>query len=65
MTSKSKSSVVSGRSLISDRPGKHGGWISELLPYTARIADELCIIRSMHAEAINHDPAITYIQTGP
>jgi len=44
--------------------GKSGGWLSELLPHTARVADELCFIRSMHTEAINHDPAITFFQTG-
>lgn len=44
--------------------GQSGAWISELLPYTARHADELCIIRSMYTEAINHDPAITFLQTG-
>ncbi len=44
--------------------GESGAWISDLLPYTAQIADELCIIRSMYTEAINHDPAITFFQTG-
>jgi hypothetical protein len=44
--------------------GKCGAWLSELLPYTARVADELCFIKSMHTEAINHDPAITFFQTG-
>ncbi|MEO0468281.1 MAG: DUF1501 domain-containing protein [Bacteroidota bacterium] len=44
--------------------GQSGAWISDLLPYTAKIADELCIIRSMYTEAINHDPAITFFQTG-
>jgi hypothetical protein len=44
--------------------GRSGAWVSELLPYTARMVDDLCIIRSMHTEAINHDPAITYICTG-
>jgi len=39
-------------------------WMSELLPYTAKIGDALCFIRSMHTEAINHDPAITFFQTG-
>jgi hypothetical protein len=39
-------------------------WLSEMLPYTAKIADEICVIRSMFTEAINHDPAITFIQTG-
>ena len=41
-----------------------GAWMSELLPYTKKMARELCIIRSMHTEAINHDPAFTYICTG-
>ena len=44
--------------------GRSGAWISELLPHTAKAADELCIIRSMYTEAINHDPAITFLQTG-
>ncbi len=44
--------------------GQSGMWISELLPETAKIADELCFIRSMHTEAINHEPAITLMQTG-
>jgi hypothetical protein len=39
-------------------------WISELLPHTAKLADEICVIRSMHTEAINHDPAMTLLQTG-
>jgi len=42
----------------------HGAWISDLFPYTAKIVDDLCIIRSMHTEAINHDPALTFFQTG-
>jgi hypothetical protein len=46
------------------RHGKCGMWVSELLPWTARMVDEMCFIRSMHTEAINHEPAITYIQTG-
>ena len=46
------------------RHGKSGQWLSELLPHTARVADELCIIKSMHTEAINHDPAVTFFQTG-
>jgi hypothetical protein len=44
--------------------GKSGMWISELLPHTAKIADEICVVRSMHTEAINHDPAMTLLQTG-
>lgn len=41
-----------------------GVWVSELLPYTAKIVKELCVVHSTFTEAINHDPAITYIQTG-
>ena len=44
--------------------GQSGAWVSELMPYTAKISDELCYIKSMHTEAINHDPAITFFQTG-
>lgn len=44
--------------------GQSGQWFSELLPYTAQVADDLCIVKSMHTEAINHDPGITFIQTG-
>ena len=44
--------------------GKSGAWISELLPYTAKMADDIAIIRSMNTEAINHEPAITFFQTG-
>jgi hypothetical protein len=46
------------------RHGQSGAWISELLPYTAKIADRLTIVRSMFTEAINHDPAVTFLQTG-
>ena len=44
--------------------GESGTWVSELMPHTAKIADELCFIHSLHTEAINHDPAITFFQTG-
>ena len=44
--------------------GQNGMWVSELLPHTAKMVDEMCFIRSMHTEAINHEPAITYMQTG-
>lgn len=44
--------------------GSQGAWISEILPHTARMADDLCIVRSMFTEAINHDPAVTFFQTG-
>ena len=44
--------------------GQSGAWASDLVPYTAKIADKLTFIRSMHTEAINHDPAVTFFQTG-
>jgi len=44
--------------------GQSGAWVSELLPHAAKIADRLAFIKSMHTEAINHDPAVTFFQTG-
>ena len=44
--------------------GNSGAWMSDLMPHTAKIVDELCFIKSMHTDAINHDPAMTLIQTG-
>jgi Protein of unknown function (DUF1501) len=44
--------------------GKNGMWISELLPWTAKMADDLCFVRSMNTDAINHEPAVTFLQTG-
>lgn len=44
--------------------GQSQTWISEMLPHTAEVVDDLCIIKSIHSEAINHDPAITFFQTG-
>jgi hypothetical protein len=46
------------------RHGKSGMWISELLPWTSKMADDMCFVRSMHTDAINHEPAICYMQTG-
>jgi hypothetical protein len=47
-----------------NRHGQSGAQISELLPYTSRMVDDMAIVKSMHTEAINHEPAITFIQTG-
>lgn len=44
--------------------GRSGAWVSELFPNMARIVDELCFVRTMYTEAINHDPALTFMQTG-
>jgi hypothetical protein len=47
-----------------EKRGESGAWVSELMPHTAKIVDDLCFIKSMYTEAINHDPAITFMQTG-
>jgi hypothetical protein len=60
-----QSSFPVARSIFSfAQHGQSGAWVSELLPHTAKVVDRLCFIRSMHTEAINHDPAITFFQTG-
>ena len=64
MTAGQKSFPLAGSQFAFQQHGNSGAWLSELLPYTAEIADELCFIKSMHTEAINHDPAITFFQTG-
>ena len=64
MTSTQESFPVVNSIFKFKQHGQAGAWISELLPHTAKAADELCFIRSMHTEAINHDPAITFFQTG-
>src|SRR5262245_28692175 len=46
------------------RHGESGAWVSELLPHTAKLVDDIAIIKTMNTDAINHDPAITFIQTG-
>ncbi len=47
-----------------DRHGKSGAWVSELLPHTAKVVDDLAIVRTVNTEAINHDPACTFVFTG-
>lgn len=64
MTSGQKSFPVIASKFKFSRQGKCGMEIGDLLPHTGKIVDEICLIRSMHTEAINHDPAITYLQTG-
>jgi Protein of unknown function (DUF1501) len=64
MTSGQRSFPVIAPRFGFQRHGKTGVWLSELLPHTGRIVDDICIIKSMHTEAVNHDPAITFIQTG-
>ena len=64
MTSEQASFPLVGSPYKFARHGQTGTEVSELLPHTARIVDQLCIIRSMFTEPINHDPAVTFIQTG-
>lgn len=64
MTSGQKSFPCAASLFSFKQYGKGGTWLSELLPHTGTIADDICVIKSMHTEAINHDPAITFIQTG-
>ena len=64
MTSGQKSFPVTSSLFRFSQHGHSGAWVSELLPHTGRIMDECCLIRSMHTEAINHDPAIMLFQTG-
>jgi Protein of unknown function (DUF1501) len=64
MTSGQKSLPVVNSLFKFCRHGQSGAWVSEALPHIGSIADDLCIIKTVNTEAINHDPAITYIQTG-
>ncbi len=64
MTSGQKNFPIAASKFKFAQHGQSGMWFSEMLPHTAKIADDICLIRSMHTEAINHDPAITFIQTG-
>ena len=64
MTSGQKRFPVAPSKFKFEKHGKSGMWVSELLPWTAKMVDDLTFIRSMHTEAINHEPAITYMQTG-
>jgi hypothetical protein len=64
MTSGQKQLLCVGSPFQFSRHGKSGAELSELLPHTAKIADDITIIRSMHTDPINHDPAVTYFGTG-
>jgi uncharacterized protein (DUF1501 family) len=64
MTSGQKSLPITSSLFDFAQHGQSGAWVSELLPHTAKMVDEMCFIRSMHTEAINHDPAVTFLQTG-
>ncbi len=64
MTSNQEKFPLVGSSFKFTPCGQSGAWISELFPNIAKIADDICIVRSMYTEAINHDPALTFFQTG-
>ena len=64
MTSSQKSFPVTPSLFRFAQHGASGAWISDLLPHLSRVVDELCFVHSLHTEAINHDPAITFMQTG-
>ena len=64
MSGNQSSIPIAGSPFAFQRHGRSGNAFSELLPYTAKVADELCVIRSLHTEAINHGPGVTFMQTG-
>ena len=64
MTSGQKRFPLVGSKFSFKQYGRSGAWVSELLPHTARMVDDLAIVKTVYTEAINHDPAITYICTG-
>jgi hypothetical protein len=64
MTATQESFPVAPSMFAFARHGRAGAWVSELMPHTAHVVDDVCFIKSMHTEAINHDPAITFFQSG-
>ena len=64
MTSNQKSFPLAFGKTTFQQHGKSRAWVSDLMPHTAKVVDDLCFIKTMHTEAINHDPAITFFQTG-
>ena len=64
MTSGQKRFPIAPSIFKFNQHGSNGAWVSEVLPWTAKMVDDLAVIKTINTEAINHDPAITYIQTG-
>jgi hypothetical protein len=64
MTSGQSSLPVASSVFKFAQHGQSAAWVSELLPHTSKVVDDITIIKSMHTDAINHDPAITFIQSG-
>ncbi len=64
MTSNQSSFPLVGSHFKFSQYGQSGAWVSEIFPNMAKIVDELCFVKTLHTEAINHDPALTFMQTG-
>ncbi len=64
MSARQSSLPVTASLFKFNRYGSSGAWVSDLMPYTAKVVDDLCFIKSLYTEQINHDPAITFFQTG-
>ena len=64
MTSRQESFPIAPSRFRFAQHGESGAWVSELMPHAAEVVDDLCFVKSMYTEAINHDPAITFFQTG-
>ncbi|NMH89270.1 DUF1501 domain-containing protein [Flavivirga algicola] len=64
MTANQKSFPLVGSKFDFKQHGKSATWVSDLFPNIAKITDDICVIKSMHTDAINHDPALTFLQTG-
>ena len=64
MTADQKKFPLAGTMFQFGQYGQARAWISELMPFTAKVADDLCFVKSLYTEAINHDPALTFMQTG-
>jgi hypothetical protein len=64
MTSTQTSFPVAPSLFKFQQHGKSGAWVSELMPHLAKVADDICFVKSMFTEQINHDPAVTFLQTG-
>ncbi|MEK6783639.1 MAG: DUF1501 domain-containing protein [Bacteroidota bacterium] len=64
MTADQKKFPLIGSHFKFQQYGKSGAWVSEMFPNIASIVDDICFVKSMHTEAINHDPALTFMQTG-
>ncbi len=64
MTAGQEKFPLVGSKFAFSQHGQSGAWISELFPNIAKMADDICIVKTIHTDAINHDPALTFFQTG-